>query len=97
MAFAINLKKMTYTIEYIKALYLHNLELYHLRRNTESSAMHNLIKLNMYGSFLIKEHLLTQEEHELNKLPLVDFKKLFEKSQSQLVLGDDSNSGIDGE
>jgi len=95
MAFAINLKKMTYTIEYIKALYLHNLELYHLRRNTESSAMHNLIKSNMYGSFLIKERLLTQEEHELNKLPLVDFKKLFE--QSQLVLGDDSNSGIDGE
>lgn len=87
---------MTYTIEYIKALYLHNLELYHLRRNTESSAMHNLVKANMYGSFLIKECLLTQEQHEMNKLPEVDIKSLF-KPTRYVIVGDDSDNGLDGE
>jgi hypothetical protein len=58
---------MIYSIEFIQTLYYHNLELYHLRRNTEFSAMHNLVKVNMYGSFLIEECLLTKEQHKLNK------------------------------
>ena len=67
----------------IETLYNHHLSLYQIRRFTEMSAYFNLELCNLYGLALIRADILTQEEHELNKLPLVDFKKLLEQPQTK--------------
>ncbi len=80
----------------IQVLYKHHLELYQKRRWTAQSGLFNLELCNLYGLKLIREGYLTQEQHELNKLPQVDFKSLF-SNRKDVIVGDDSQSGIDGE
>jgi hypothetical protein len=80
----------------IQILYTHHLSLYHKRRWTEQSGLFNLELCQLYGQKLIKEGILSKEQHEMNKLPQVDLNALF-KPIRDVVVGDDSNSGIDGE
>jgi len=80
----------------IQILYKHHLELYQKRRWTAESSLFSLELANFYAHKLIEEGYLTQEEHEMNKLPIVDIKSLF-KHNTDIVIGDDSNNGVDGE
>ena len=80
----------------IQVLYKHHLDLYQNRRWSAQPGLFNLELANLYGSKLIREGYLTQEEHEMNKLPKVDINSLF-KPIRDVIVGDDSDSGMDGE
>ena len=71
-----------YTLDYFQELYKHHLDLYQQRRYTPISGLFNRSLCNFYASKLIDLGVLTNEEHQDNLLPLVDFNELLGRKGS---------------